>query len=161
MALKIVYPICCGIDVHKTFVVACIATTNSKGVTTYRIHSFSTFTKGFKDLLQWLTINNCSNVCMECTGKYWIPVRNVLETSSNVVLAHPKYVKAILGKKTYKKDVKWIADLFKHDLVASIFMPSADIRQFCDLMRYRFKLRCFISREKIVFKIVSRFLIFN
>ena len=54
MALKIVYKICCGIDVHKTFVVACIASTNSKGVTTYESHRFSTYTKGLKDLLQWL-----------------------------------------------------------------------------------------------------------
>lgn len=148
MALKIVYPICCGIDVHKTFVVACVATTNSKGITTYRSHRFSTFTKGLKELLQWLTTNNCSDVCMESTGKYWIPVFNVLETSCNVVLAHPKYVKAIRGKKTDKKDAKWIADLFKHDLVASSFMPPADIRQLRDLMRYRFKLTCFMSSEK-------------
>lgn len=148
MALKIVYPICCGIDVHKTFVVACIATTNSKGVTTYRSHRFSTFTKGLNELLKWLTVNDCNDVCMESTGKYWIPVFNVLETSCNVVLAHPKYVKAIRGKKTDKKDAKWIADLFKHDLIASSFMPPADIRQLRDLMRYRFKLTCFMSSEK-------------
>lgn len=69
MALKIVYQICCGIDVHKTFVVACIAATNSKGVTTYKSHRFSTFTKGLKELLQWLIDNNCKDVCMESTGK--------------------------------------------------------------------------------------------
>lgn len=148
MALKIVYQICCGIDVHKTFVVACIATTNSKGVTTYRRHRFSTYTKGLKELLQWLVDNNCKDVCMESTGKYWIPVFNVLENSCNIVLAHPKYVKAIRGKKTDKKDAKWIADLFKHDLVAGSFMPPADIRQLRDLMRYRFKLTCFMSSEK-------------
>lgn len=74
MALKIVYKICCGIDVHKTFVVACIASTDSKGVTTYEHHRFSTYTKGLKDLLQWLLKHNCKDVCMESTGKYWIPV---------------------------------------------------------------------------------------
>ena len=63
-------------------------------------------------------------------------------------IAHPKYVKAIRGKKTGKKDAKWIADLFKHDLVAGSFMPPADIRQLRDLMRYRFKLTCFQSSEK-------------
>lgn len=148
MALKIVYQICCGIDVHKTFVVACIASTNSKGATTYKSHRFSTYTKGLKELLQWLLDNNCKDVCMESTGKYWIPVFNVLEKSCNIVLAHPKYVKAIRGKKTDKKDAKWIADLFKHDLVAGSFMPPADIRQLRDLMRYRFKLTCFMSSEK-------------
>jgi len=148
VSLKIVYPICCGIDVHKTFVVACIATTNSKGVTTYKSHRYSTFTKGLKELLQWLIENNCQDVCMESTGKYWIPVFNILEKSCKIVLAHPKYVKAIRGKKTDKKDAKWIADLFKHDLVAGSFMPSLNIRQLRDLMRYRFKLTCFMSSEK-------------
>jgi transposase len=148
MSLKIVYPICCGIDVHKTFVVACIAATNSNGVTTYKSHRYSTFTKGLKELLQWLIGNNCMDVCMESTGKYWIPVFNVLEKSCKIVLAHPKYVKAIRGKKTDKKDAQWIADLFKHDLVAGSFMPPLDIRQLRDLMRYRFKLTCFMSSEK-------------
>lgn len=148
MALKIVYQTCCGIDVHKTFVVACIATTNSKGLTIYKSHRFSTYTKGLKELSQWLVNNKCKDVCMESTGKYWIPVFNVLETTCNIVLAHPKYVKAIRGKKTDKKDAKWIADLFKHDLVAGSFMPPSDIRQLRDLMRYRFKLTCFMSSEK-------------
>ena len=148
MALKIVYQTCCGIDVHKTFVVACIATTNKQGVTTYKRHRFSTFTQGLRELLQWLLDDNCKDVCMESTGKYWIPVYNVLENDCTIVLAHPKYVKAIRGKKTDKKDAKWIADLFKHDLVAGSFMPPADIRQLRDLMRYRYKLTCFMSSEK-------------
>lgn len=147
MGLKIVYPTCCGIDVHKTFIVACIASTN-KGVTTYKRHRFSTFTKGLKQLSQWLCEQDCKDVCMESTGKYWIPVFNVLEDSCNITLAHPKYVKAIRGKKTDKKDAKWIADLFKHDLVAGSFMPPLAIRQLRDLMRYRFKLTNFRSSEK-------------
>lgn len=142
------YPICCGIDVHKTFVVACIATTDSKGVTTYKSHRFSAFTQGLRELLQWLIDNNCKDVCMESTGKYWIPVFNILEATCSIVLAHPKYVKAIRGKKTDKKDARWIADLFKHDLVAGSFMPPPDIRNLRDLMRYRFKLICFKSSEK-------------
>jgi len=143
-----VYKICCGIDIHKTFVVACIASTNSIGVTSYKSYRFSTYTKGLKELLQWLLKNNCKDVCMESTGKYWIPVYNILEKNCSIVLAHPKYVKAIRGKKTDKKDAKWIADLFKHDLVAGSFMPPADIRQLRDLMRYRYKLICFKSSEK-------------
>ena len=103
MALKIVYKICCGIDVHKTFVVACIASTNSKDVTTYETHRFSTYTKGLKNLLQWLLEHKCKDVCMESTGKYWIPVYNVLENDCTIVLAHPKYVKAIRGKKLTRK----------------------------------------------------------
>ena len=75
------------------------------------------YTKGLKNLLQWLLEHNCKDVCMESTGKYWIPVYNILESDCSIVLAHPKYVKAIRGKKTDKKDAKWIADLFKHCLL--------------------------------------------
>ena len=78
--LKIVYPICCGLDVHRDFVYAC------------KSHPFSTFTKGLRELLSWLLSNNCKDVCMESTGKYWILVYNILETDCKIVLAHPKYV---------------------------------------------------------------------
>lgn len=146
--LKIVYPICCGIDVHKTFIVACIASTNDKSVTSYQTKRFSTYTKNLRELAAWLDANNCKDVCMESTGKYWHPVWNILEPSRNVVLAHPKYLKAIRGKKTDKKDAKWIADIFKHDLVSGSFIPPAKIRELRDLMRYRFKLTNYATGEK-------------
>ena len=98
--LKIVYRVCCGMDVHKSFVVACIASTNEKGVTTYKSKRFSTFTGDLRRCAVWLSENNCKDVCMESTGKYWIPIYNILEPTCNIVLAHPKYVKAIRGKKT-------------------------------------------------------------
>lgn len=148
MALKIVYPICCGMDVHKSFVVACIASTDSVGITSYKSRRFSTFTKDLKLLAAWLSNNNCRDVCMESTGKYWIPVYNILESTCRVVLAHPKYVKAIRGKKTDVKDAKWIADIFKHDLVSGSFIPPYEIRQLRDLMRYRYKLTNFTVGEK-------------
>jgi len=85
---------------------------------------------------------------MESTGKYWIPIYNVLEPTCKIVLAHPKYVKAIRGKKTDKKDAKWIADIFKHDLVSGSFIPPSDIRQLRDLVRYHWKLTNFTSGEK-------------
>lgn len=146
--LKVIFPICCGIDVHKKFVVACIASTDDRGVTTYKSSRFSTFTSGLRKLSGWLLSNSCTDVCMESTGKYWIPVYNILEDSCRITLAHPKYIKAIRGKKTDKKDARWIADLFKHDLVAASFMPPFRIRQLRDLMRYRFKLTNFASSEK-------------
>jgi len=146
--LKIVYPICCGIDIHKTFVVACIASTNDKGVTTYQTKRFSTYTKNLNELSDWLDANKCKDVCMESTGKYWHPVWNVLERTCRPVLAHPKYLKAIRGKKTDKKDAKWIADVFKHDLVSGSFIPPEVIRKLRDLMRYRVKLTNYTSGEK-------------
>lgn len=95
-----------------------------------------------------LAENNCRDVCMESTGKYWIPVYNILEVTCKVVLAHPKYVKAIKGKKTDKRDAKWIADIFKHDLLNGSFIPPADIRQLRDLVRYHRKLTCYTTGEK-------------
>ena len=146
--LKIYYPICCGIDVHKKFLVATIASTNEQKITTYQTKQFSTFTKDIKKLKQWLIDNKCKDVCMESTGKYWIPIFNILEDSCNVTITHPKYVKAITGKKTDTKDSVWIADIFKHGLVEGSFMPPLAIRQLRDLMRYRFKLVNCKSSEK-------------
>lgn len=127
--LKIVYPICCGMDVHKSFIVTCITSINDKCVTTYQSKCFSIFTGELRCCTAWLAKHNYKDVCIESTRKYWIPVYNILEPTCNIVLAHPKYVKAIRGKKTDKKDAKWIVDIFKHDLVSSSFIPPADIRQ--------------------------------
>lgn len=145
---KIVFKTCCGIDVHKSFVVACIATTDETLVTTYKSKRFSTFTGDLRRLAEWLAENDCRDVCMESTGKYWIPIWNILEPTCNLVLAHPKYVRAIKGKKTDKRDAKWIADIFKHDLINGSFIPPTDIRQLRDLVRYHGKLTSYTTGEK-------------
>ena len=146
--LKIVYPICCGMDVHKNSIVACIAATDAAGITTYKRRRFSTYTGDLHLCEIWLQENNCKDVCMESTGKYWIPIYNILEITCQITLAHPQYVKAIRGKKTDTKDAQWIADLFKHGLVSGSFIPTADIRQLRDLVRYRWKLTNFTTGEK-------------
>ena len=146
--VKIVYPVCCGMDVHKSFIVACVAVTDEHSHTEHHIKRFSTFTGDLRRLADWLASYHCLDVCMESSGKYWIPVFNALEKTCNVCLTHPKYVKAIKGKKTDKKDAKWIAELFKCDLVRSSFIPPPDIRQLRDLCRYYVKLTGFVSSEK-------------
>jgi len=147
--MKIVYPVCCGVDVHKKFLVATIATTDKKGITQYITETFSTLNRDLYSFRRWLTEHNCFDVCMESTGKYWIPVFNILEEGSiRVMLTHPKFVRAIKGKKTDKKDSKWIADLFKHDLVSASFIPPPEIRALRELSRYRYKLVCTRSSEK-------------
>ncbi len=146
--LKIVYPICGGIDVHKKFVVVTVGSTNKSGVTTYRTKRFSTFTEDLLQLLEWLKSQSCINVCMESTGKYWIPVFNILENYCDIIVANPKYIKGIRGKKTDKKDSIWLCDLHKHGLVPGSFIPPLMIRQIRDLMRYRSKLINFRSSEK-------------
>lgn len=146
--MRLIYPICCGLDVHKNVIVATIVSTDSSGMSEYNQKSFSTINSDILKFHNWLIENNCYHVCMESTGKYWIPIFNYLEVDIDVCLTHPKYVKAIKGKKTDKKDSKWIADLYKFDLVRCSFIPPKDFRQLRELARYRFKLVCMKSSEK-------------
>ena len=137
--LKIVFKKCAGIDVHSTQITVCIAITDNNDITSYETRIFPTFTENLKECRDWLLSKDITDVCMESTGKYWIPVYNILEEKINCIITHPKYVRTILGKKTDKKDAKWIADMFKHGLVEPSFMPPKDIRELRDLMRYRNK----------------------
>ena len=146
--LKTIYKNCAGIDVHKKVIVVTIAKTDNNNLTEYQTKTFNTFTEDLIKCRDWLIDNNTLDVCMESTGKYWIPIFNVLETKCKCVVCHPKYVRSIPGKKTDKKDSKWIADMFKHGLVEPSFMPPPDIRQLRDLMRYRNKLVNMRTSEK-------------
>lgn len=119
--MKIVRKICCGMDIHKNLIVAAIAASGDNNVTTYIQKQFSTFNSDLLNLLNWLKSNNCFDVCMESTSKYWIPVFNILESELNIFLTHSKYVKVIRSKKTDKKDSKWIANIFKQDLSTLLF----------------------------------------
>lgn len=139
---------CCGLDVHKTWIFACIGITDTNGRTEYEQARFSSFSKGLKELSDWLAKYSCTEVCMESAGKYWIPVFNVLEKNCFVTLAHPKYTKPQKGNKTDRKDAKWICDLFMCDMVKPSFIPSPEIRHLRDLMRYRFKLTNMLTGEK-------------
>ena len=139
---------CCGLDVHKTWIYACIGITDERGITKYHQARFSSFSRGLHELAAWLASHSCHDVCMESSGKYWIPVFNVLEHSCFVTLAHPKYTKPQKGNKTDRKDAKWICDLFMCDMIRPSFIPPADIRHLRDLMRYRSKLTNMITGEK-------------
>ena len=146
--MRIVRPICCGADIHKDLIVATIAATNQDGVTEYIQSSFSSQNFDLVRLKAWLIEHHCFEIAMESTGKYWIPVFNVLEGEIKVFVVHPKYTKAIKGKKTDKKDSKWIADLFKHDLLKFSFIPPKEIRELRELSRYRIKLIAMRSSER-------------
>ncbi len=145
---KTIYKNCAGIDVHKKNIVVRIAKTDEHDVTNYQLKTFSTFTDDLIKCRDWLVENDTLDVCMESTGKYWIPVYNILEEKCHCILSHPKYVRSIPGKKTDKRDSIRIVDLFKYGLVEPSFIPPADIRQLRDLMRYRFKLVNMRSSEK-------------
>ena len=145
--MKLTYPICCGVDVHKTFLVATIITSEYV-MPHYYQKWFSTFYNGLVAFKKWLLEYDCKDVCMESTGKYWVPVWNVLEDSCHVVIANPKWVSAVKGNKDDKKDSKWIGDLFRMDLVPSSYIPSKDIRILREFTRSRSKLVSMRSSEK-------------
>lgn len=145
--MKLTYPICCGVDVHKTFLVATIITSEYV-MPHYYQKWFSTFYNGLVAFKKWLLEYDCKDVCMESTGKYWVPVWNVLEDSCHVVIANPKWVSAVKGNKDDKKDSKWIGNLFRMGLVPSSYIPSKDIRILREFTRSRSKLVSMRSSKK-------------
>lgn len=122
-AMKVTYQTCCGVDVHKSFLVATIVKTTGGIEPSYQKKRFSTFNNFILEFKQWLLENNCHDVCMESTGKYWVPVFNLLEDEINVVIANPKWVKVVKGNKDDTKDSKWIGDLFRLGLVKGSYIP--------------------------------------
>ena len=147
--MKVIYPICCGIDVHKTFLVGTIISTTDGVQPHYQKKRFSTYNSDLHRFADWLHSNNCLDVCMESTGKYWVPVFNILEQRGiRVTIANPKWVKAVKGNKDDTKDSKWIGDLFRLGLVPGSFIPTKDIRILREFTRYRYKLTSMKSSEK-------------
>ncbi len=128
---------CCGLDVHKTWIYACIGVTDANSRTEYFQARFSSFSKGLQELSLWLDKYHCMEVCMESAGRFWIPVFNILEKTCLVTLAHPKHTKPQKGNKTDRKDAKWICDLFMCDMIKPSFIPPPAIRHLRDLVRYR------------------------
>lgn len=146
--MKVVYPICCGVDVHKSFLIATIIKTTSGIEPLYQKKRFSTFNNSILQFKEWLIENECYDVCMESTGKYWIPVFNLLEGDIRVTIANPKWVTAVKGNKDDTKDSKWIGDLFRLGLVPGSYIPCKPIRILREFTRYRCKLIACRSAEK-------------
>lgn len=146
--MKVTFQTCCGVDVHKSFLVATIIKTSSGIEPSYQKRRFSTFNNSILEFKKWLLENECLYVCMESTGKYWIPVFNLLEDEINVTIANPKWVKAVKGNKDDTKDSKWIGDLFRLGLVRGSYIPCKKIRILREFTRYRYKLVSCRSSEK-------------
>ena len=146
--MKVTFQTCCGVDVHKSFLVATIIKTSSGIEPSYQKRRFSTFNNSILEFKKWLLENECLYVCMESTGKYWIPVFNLLEDEINVTIANPKWVKSVKGNKDDTKDSKWIGDLFRLGLVRGSYIPCKKIRILREFTRYRYKLVSCRSSEK-------------
>lgn len=135
--MELIHERCCGVDVHKRTVVACIRIREAEGGTHKEIKTFSTMTFDLLILRDWLTANKVTHVAMESTGVYWKPVYNMIEDQFNVLLVNAHHMKALPGRKTDVKDCEWIADLLAHGLIKGSFIPPEPIRDLRDLTRYR------------------------
>jgi transposase len=134
--MDVLYARCCGIDVHKESLVACLRVQEDRRRHT-EVQTFGTTTAEILRLHAWLTDAACTHVAMESTGVYWQPVFNLLEGSFGVVLANAHHIKAVPGRKTDVKDCEWLADLLAHGLIRASFIPPAPIRELRDLTRHR------------------------
>jgi transposase len=139
--MRIVYPRCCGVDVHKKTITACVLIRDAAGDDQQEIRRFGTMTRDSLALADWLHSSQVTHVAMESTGVYWKPVWNILEGQFEVVLVNAQHIKAVPGRKTDIKDCQWIADLLQHGLLRGSFVPSPPIRQLRDLTRLRTSLR--------------------
>jgi len=135
--MEVVYERCCGMDIHKKVVLACLVTPGSGGAPTKEIRSFGTMTADLLELSDWLLGAGCTHIAMESTGVYWKPIYNLLEDRFNLLLVNAQHSKAVPGKKTDVKDCEWIADLLRHGLLKGSFVPERAERELRELTRYR------------------------
>jgi transposase len=138
--MEVVHSHCCGIDVHKTSLTACLLTPAAPGHPAKEIRTCATTTPAILALAEWLQAAGCTHVAMESTGVYWQPVYNLLEGQFALLVANAQHIKAVPGRKTDVKDAEWIADLLRHGLLRPSFVPPAPQRALRDLTRYRITL---------------------
>jgi transposase len=135
--MEVLYERCCGLDVHKGTIAACLVTPGRGGQGQKEIRTFGAMTDDILVLRDWLRAAEVEQVAMESTGVYWKPIWNLLEDEFELVLANASQVKGLRGKKTDIKDCEWIADLLRHGLIKSSFVPSREQRELRELTRYR------------------------
>jgi transposase len=135
--VQVMHERCCGLDVHKKTVVACVLVTASDGRVKRAIRTFGTMTRDLLALSDWLDQFGVTHVVLESTGVYWRPVFNVLEDGHVIVLVNPQHLKTVPGRKTDVKDSEWLADLLRHGLLKPSFIPPAPVRELRELTRYR------------------------
>ncbi len=129
--MRVIYPRCCGIDVHKKMIVACLLICTAQGVQK-EIPTFSTMLSDLLRLRDWLKAQRCEAVAMESTGVYWKCIWNVLEEEMELLLCNAQPIKAVPGRKTASKDAEWIADLLQHGLLRASFVPARPQRELRD-----------------------------
>lgn len=130
---------CCGLDVHKEEVTACVLLSPAGQKQRKETRKFTTFTSALVDLAEWLRSNGVTHVVMESTGVYWKPVYAVLETAGafELIVGNAQHMKNVPGRKTDMADAEWIANLGRWGLIRKSYVPPQDLRELRDLVRYR------------------------
>ena len=146
--MEIIFERCCGIDVHKETLTACIMIGEGGKVTKKEIRTYTTMTEDIEQLRDWLKSEGVTHVAMESTGIYWRPIFNILEEDFEIILANARHIKNVPGRKTDVKDSEWLCKLLRNGLIRGSFIPPKPIRQLRDLTRYRNKLNNNIASEK-------------
>ncbi len=141
--MQVLYKSCCGLDVHKKSVTACVITPEGK-----EIKTFGAMTEDIFALVEWIKEKGCTHVAMESTGVYWKPFYNLLELEDiTALVVNAQHIKTVPGRKTDVKDAEWIADLLRHGLLSSSYIPDRDQRELRELGRYRKSLVAERARE--------------
>lgn len=141
--MEALYDICCGLDVHKKSITACMLGTRGKEIVT-----FGAMTEDIISLIDWIKLKDCKHVAMESTGVFWKPIYNLLEAEDvEILVVNAKHIKAVPGRKTDVKDAEWIAELLKHGLLKGSYIPDRFQRELRELVRYRRALIQERSRE--------------
>jgi transposase len=138
--MHVVHERCCGLDIHKKTVVACLVVEPVAGPAHKEVRTFGTMTADVEALASWLRDAGCTHVAMESTGVYWKPIWNLLEAEFVLLLANAQHVKRVPGRKTDVSDAEWLADLLRHGLLPSSRVPDRAQRELQELTRYRTKL---------------------
>src|SRR5919204_5995608 len=140
--MQVVYERCCGLDVHKRSVVACLIVPGPNGQSqpSKQVKSFGTMTEELLQLSDWLLSYRVTHVAMESTGVFWKPIYNLLEGQFELLLVNAAHIKAVPGRKTDVRNCEWIADLLRHGLLRGSFVPDQPQRELRELTRYRTQL---------------------
>jgi transposase len=127
-----------GLDVHRDTVMACVRTPRVSGRgRASEVREFATTSVELGFLARGLSEMEVTDVAMEATGIYWVPVFAALESRFEVMLVNAAHMKNVPGRKTDVADAVWIAQLVEHGLLRASFVPPPDIRQLRTLTRYR------------------------
>ena len=134
--MQVVYARCCGLDIHKATITACVLIAEGKRKERQQLRC-GTMTRDLLALADWLAEHGVTHVAMESTGVYWKPIWNLLEGSFELLLVNAQHFKAVPARKTDMRDCEWLADLLQHGLLRGSFVPPTPVRDLRDLNRNR------------------------